>query len=260
MSLSDRLAAAGCVAADEEAEELQAAAPDGATLEAMVLRREAGEPLAWIVGSLDFSGVRVRVAPGVYVPRLQTVPLARRAAALLPTGGLAADLCTGAGAVARLIAHLRPDARVVATDIDARAVICATSNGVEVHEGDLFAPLPSELRGQVDVVTAVAPYVPAGDLRFLPRDVVAYEPVTALDGGADGLDLVRRMVDDAPAWLRPGGWLLLELGGDQGSAVRPLLTAAGFEDVCMLHDEEGDVRAIEARLTSAASGQRKGKD
>ena len=243
-----RLAAAGCLSADEEAQELEAAAGgDGARLEAMVQRRERGEPLAWIVGALDFGGVRVAVAPGVYVPRLQSVPLAQRAAHLLPVGGTAVDLCTGCGAIAAYLTAHHSDARVVATDTDTGAVACARDNGVDALIGDLFAPLPAELRGAVDVVTAVAPYVPRPELTFLPRDVQAYEPVAALDGGPDGLDVVRRIVAQAPGWLAPGGAILVEIGGEQDGVLQPVLAAAGYVDVETLVDEEGDVRGISAR-------------
>ncbi|HLF40008.1 MAG TPA: methyltransferase, partial [Acidimicrobiia bacterium] len=169
-----RLAAAGCVAAAEEAGELLAAAPDGGTLEAWIRRRESGEPLAWITGTVEFCGRRIHVDPGVYVPRSHSEDLARRAAALLPAGGgRAADLCTGAGAVAAHLLAEAPGAAVVGVDIDVRAVACARRNGVPVLLGDLDRPL----RGEVfDVVTAVAPYVPAGELHLLPADVVRHEP------------------------------------------------------------------------------------
>jgi release factor glutamine methyltransferase len=246
--LAARLAAAGCVAADEEAAELRdAAAGDTARLEAMVVRRESGEPLAWIVGSIDFGGVRVAVTPGVYVPRLQTLPLAQRAAALLPPAGVAVDVCTGSGALATYLSARHRRARVVGTDADGRAVDCARSNHVEAYEGDLFDPVPAELRGGVDVVIAVAPYVPAGDLRFLPRDVRDYEPEAALLGGVDGVAVIGRIVGSSPQWLRPGGWLLLELGAGQAAPVTALLDAAGFTDSDTLVDDEGDERGVSAR-------------
>ena len=243
-----RLAGAGFPSADEEASELETAAGgDGARLEAMVQRREQGEPLAWIVGTIDFGGVRIAVTPGVYVPRLQSVPLARRAAQLLPRGGTVVDLCTGSGAVAAFVLARRPDTRVLATDTDDASVACARDNGVDAYVGDLFAPLPKGVRGAVDVVTAVAPYVPTRELAFLPRDVQAYEPVSALDGGGDGLDVVRRIVQEAPGWLAPGGALVLEIGGDQAAVLAPLLAAAGYDEAETLVDEEDDVRGISAR-------------
>ena len=131
----DRLAAAGCVAAEEEAGELVGAGADRATLERWIGRRERGEPLAWIVGSASFCGRTVLVDRGVYVPRRQSEELARRAAGLLPAGGRAADLCTGAGAIAAHLAGEVPSATVVGTDIDPRAVACARRNGVAAVVG-----------------------------------------------------------------------------------------------------------------------------
>lgn len=242
----DRLVAAGCVAADEEAAELISSAPDEARLEAWLGRREQGEPLAWITGTLRFCGQLLHIAPGVYVPRAQSEELARRAAALLPTHGRAVDLCVGAGAVA---AHLRvqvPTAKVVGVDIDARAAACARRNGVPTAVGDLAAPLHP--REGINLVTAVAPYVPTGNLRLLPADVQRHEPRLALDGGADGLDLLRRVVAAAGHLLRPGGWLLVELGGDQDRALVPTLAATGFDVLTLWHDDEGDLRGIAAQV------------
>lgn len=243
-----RLAAAGCVAAEEEAAELLAAAGDPAELDAMVTRRTRGEPLAWVVGAVDFCGIRVKVAAGVYVPRWQTEPLARRAAALLPADGTAVDLCTGAGAIACVLQASAPGATVVATDVDPAAVACARENGVDALLGDLDGPLPAALGGTVDVMTAVVPYVPSDELRFLPRDVVAFEPLLALDGGGGGLRVLSTVVACSTRWLRPGGRLLLELGGDQAAAVAGHMAAAGFDEIEVLRDDDGHDRGIEGRL------------
>lgn len=243
-SVTARLARAGCVAPRAEAAEIVAAATDTAAVEAMLARRVRGEPLSWVTGSALFCGRRVHVAPGVYEPRAQTEELARRAAALLPPGGTAVDLCTGSGAIA---AHLRaevPDAVVVATDIDPRAAACARRNGVHAVVAELAAPLrPS--RG-VDVVTAVAPYVPTAALALLPADVQRHEPRRALDGGPDGLVSVRRVVAAAARLLRPGGRLLIEVGGGQDVELGPVLRAEGFVDVVPWSDSEGDLRGIAA--------------
>ncbi len=240
-----RLTAAGCVAAHEEAAELCAAAPDDETLDRWVGEREHGRPLAWILGATTFCGHRLHVDHGVYVPRAQSEELARRAAGRLPRGGAAADLCTGSGALA---AHLHaevPDATVVAVDADPAAAACARSNGVPVVIGDLGACLRPLA---FDLVTAVAPYVPTGHLHLLPADVQRYEPARALDGGDDGLRLVREVVDAAACVLRPGGWLLVELGGEQDVALRSALDAHGFAAVATWTDEDGDLRGLEARL------------
>lgn len=246
-ALVTRLAAAGCVAAEEEADELLAAAGgDAERLEAMVGRRLAGEPLAWVTGRVAFCGLEVRVDPGVYVPRWQTEPLARRAASCLPEDGLAVDVGTGSGAVAMVMAAARPEARVVATDTDPRAVACAVANGVEALRGDLLAPWEPSIAGRVDVVTGVVPYVPTGELAMLPRDTLVFEPVLAYDGGPDGMAVLRRAVAEASAALRSGGTLLLELGGVQAELLAPDLSRRGFADLEVLRDGDGDVRGVVA--------------
>ncbi|MEA2634886.1 MAG: release factor glutamine methyltransferase [Chloroflexota bacterium] len=243
--LTGRLSRAGFIAAEDEANELLArAAGDSDLLDSLVARRLTGEPLAWIIGKVSFCGVEIRVDPGVYVPRWQSEPLACRAVErLLPTG-VAIDLCTGSGAIARTLMANRPDARVVASDVDQRAVACAAANGVEVYRGDLFAPLPGGLQGRVDVVVGVVPYVPTPALPLLQRDTFAFESPLAYDGGPDGTDILRRVLRESPRFLRPGGTLLLELGGQQSDALRDDLERLGYGNVKVLSDEDGDVRGI----------------
>jgi release factor glutamine methyltransferase len=249
VALSSLLSGAGFVAADEEAGELVArAAGDAGLLDSLVRRRLTGEPLAWITGSISFGGLQVRVDPGVYVPRWQSVPLARRAAERLPASGVAIDLCTGTGAIAKTLAANRPAARVVATDVDERAVACARANGVEAYCGDLFAPLPRTIAGRADVVVAVVPYVPTPALALLPRDTLAFESTLSYDGGPDGTGVLRRVLHDARRFLRPAAALLLELGGDQAEELGDDLGRLGYVDVDLLEDEDGDVRGIEATL------------
>lgn len=244
--LAARLAAAGFIAPQEEATELRAAAgDDGARLEALLARRLTGEPLAWITGVTEFCGMTIRVDPGVYVPRFQTEWLAERAAQRLPERGTAIDLCTGSGAIAAVLMARRPGARVVAVDVDERAVACARSNGVDARRADLFNAEP----GPFDVVVGVLPYVPTDELRLLQRDTLAFESTLSYDGGPDGLALVRRAVVGAAQRLRPGGALLLELGGDQADRLRPDLVRHSFTDVVVHADEDGDVRGIEATRT-----------
>jgi release factor glutamine methyltransferase len=218
-------------------------------LEALVARRSVGEPIEWLTGATTFCGVEVRVDPGVYVPRRQTEPMAQLATTLLPPGGVAVDLCTGTGAIAVVLAAADATAQVLATDIDEDAVRCARSNGVRVFEGSLDDPLPRDVEGRVDVLTAVVPYVPTGSLHLLPRDVQAFEPRQALDGGVDGTDLLMEVVGRSPRWLRPGGSLLLELGGAQAASVRDQLSEAGFAGIEVMTDDEGDARAVCAQLT-----------
>ena len=244
----DRLRAAGCLAADDEADEMLSAATDPATLQSWVWRREHGEPLAWITGTQVFCGHHVRVDAGVYVPRPQSEELARRAADVLAArGGPALDLCTGTGAIARHLMDTVPTAGMVATDIDARAVRCARTNGVAVVQADLAAPFAA---GTFEIVTAVAPYVPTESLAVLPADVRRYEPRRALDGGGDGLDLVRRIVAEAARILRPGGSLFLELGGDQDTGLGPSLAISGWTETTTWMDEDGDLRGLSSRAPS----------
>ena len=257
VSVTQMLTEAGCIAACDEAEELiQAAAGDPAVLDDLVSRRTNGEPIAWLTGAVTFCGVKLVVTPGAYVPRSQTEPLARRAVTLLPSAGVAADLCTGVGAIAAVLAAAAPTARVLASELDQDAVQCARRNGVEVFEGWLDDPLPRELEHRVDVLTAVVPYVPTDSLRLLPRDVQAFEPRLALDGGDDGTDLLVEVVGRSARWLSPGGWLLLELGGDQARPLGQLLHELGFEGLDVMVDEDGDPRAICARAPIAALVQR----
>ena len=243
-----RLAAAGCVAAGREADEFLAAAPDHATLEGWLHRRERGEPPAWITGTTSFCGLTLHITPGVYVPRNQTEDLARRAAALLPADGRAIDLCTGAGAVAAHLMAEVPTAAVVGTDIDRRAAACAHSNGVPVVRGDLAEPLRA--RTKVDVVTAVAPYVPTQAIELLSTDVQRHEPGHALDGGADGLDVVRRVITAAANLIDDEGWLLIEVGGDQADGLAPTFVRTGFTRVEPWADADGDLRGIAAQRVS----------
>jgi release factor glutamine methyltransferase len=213
-----------------------------------VRRRPTSEPLAWIIGRVSFCGLEIRVDPGVYVPRWQSEPLARRAVQRLPATGVAIDLCTGSGAIAKTLTMQRPGARVVASDVDERAVACAAANGVEVYRGDLFAPLPHTLEGHVDVVVGVVPYVPTSALPLLQRDTFAFESPLSYDGGPDGTDILRRVLTESPRFLRRGGGLLLELGGQQADGIRDDLDFLGYVDVSVLRDEDGDVRGIEATL------------
>jgi release factor glutamine methyltransferase len=245
--LTTTLAAAGFVAAEEEAEELlRASRNDALMLAALIPRRLAGEPLAWLVGQAPFAGLEVTVRPGVYVPRWQSTELALRAVARLPESGAAADVCTGSGAIALALRQGRPKARIVATDTDPRAVENARANGIEVYEGDLLSPLPGTLMGLLDVVVAVAPYVPTAVLDLLPHDTLTFEDVAHYDGGPNGTALLERIATDAPAYLRHGGHLILELGGDQAERLAPLLDRLGYGSLDGWSDGEGDVRGIEA--------------
>ncbi|GAA2899671.1 putative protein N(5)-glutamine methyltransferase [Streptosporangium fragile] len=185
-----------------------------ADLDAMVDRRVAGLPLEHVLGWAEFCGLRVAVDPGVFVPRRRTEFLVRQAAALTRPGAVVVDLCCGSGAVGVALAAALGRVELHAADIDPTAVWCARRNvtaaGGRVYEGDLYEPLPAALRGRVDVLVANAPYVPTEAIGLLPPEARVHEPRVALDGGADGLDVQRRVAAAAPLWLAPGGHLLIE--------------------------------------------------
>ncbi|MHB1445020.1 MAG: N5-glutamine methyltransferase family protein [Acidimicrobiales bacterium] len=239
---------AGCVAAEEEAEALWAAGGGQRhRVAAMVERRTRGEPLAWITGRTTFAGLELVVHPGVYVPRWQSEPMARRGVELLPAAGRALDLCTGCGAVAAVLAAWRPAASILATDADQAAVACARANGVDARLGDLDAAVPADWAATVDVLTAVVPYVPTEEMHLLDRDSRAYEPPAALDGGKGGMRLLTEVVHRAPGWLKPStGVVLVELGGTQAEDLAPVLSDAGLAVRDVGHDAEGDVRYLAA--------------
>ncbi len=241
----EQLTRAGFPTARFEIREMvRAAGTDPTIWRCWVDRRLDGEPLEWLIGFTTFMGQKVLMERGVYVPRLQSELVARRAIDLLPPAGIAVDLCTGSGAIAVALKAARPGARVVATDLDPVACRCAANNGVEVYQGHLADPVPSDLAGRVDVVTAVVPYVPTDEMAFLPRDVRRYEPRGALDGGERGLETLRQAAAASTALLRLGGSLILELGGTQDTLLAPQCRALGFGPVGRLIDEDGDLRGI----------------
>jgi release factor glutamine methyltransferase len=191
----------------------------------MVERRVAGLPLEQVLGWAEFCGLRIAVEPGVFVPRRRTEFLVRQAAALAQPGAIVVDLCCGAGAIGAALAAVVDHAEVHAVDIDPAAVRCARRNVPgHVYEGDLYQPLPARLRGRVGIVAANVPYVPTGEIAFLPPEARTHEPRVALDGGPDGLEVLRRVAAGAPDWLAPGGHLLIETSERQA-----LLAAAAFQ-------------------------------
>ncbi|HEV2934867.1 MAG TPA: putative protein N(5)-glutamine methyltransferase [Streptosporangiaceae bacterium] len=224
-----RLRAAGCVFAEDEARLLIAQARTPGELEAMVGRRAAGLPLEQVLGWAEFCGLRISVDPGVFVPRRRTEFLVRQAALLARPGDVIVDLCCGAGAIGAALAAAVDRAEVHAADIDPAAVRCARRNVPgQVYQGNLYEPLPSRLRGRVAIVVANVPYVPSGEIRLLPAEARAHEPLVALDGGPDGLGVLRRVAAGAPAWLRPGGHLLIETSQAQAPQAAQAFAASGL--------------------------------
>jgi release factor glutamine methyltransferase len=209
-----------------------------------------GVPLQYLTGEQQFLDLVLGVAPGVFVPRPETEVLVERALEVLPEGDpVAVDVGTGTGAVALAMKRRRPDARLWATDVSDDAVGVARANAsrhaleVEVLRGDLLAPLPAELKGAVDLVVSNPPYVTREEYESLPAEVRA-EPYEALVGGTD---VHRRLAQEAPGWLRPGGWLVVEIGASQGEGVRALL-AERFGRLEILPDLAGRDRVVRGRL------------
>ncbi|MDQ6846310.1 MAG: putative protein N(5)-glutamine methyltransferase [Candidatus Dormibacteraeota bacterium] len=226
------LRAAGCVFAEEEAHMLVAAAQSPAQLAAMVERRARGLPLEHVIGWAEFCGLRVSVEAGVFVPRHRTEFLIECATPLARRGAVVLDLCCGSGALGMALAAALGDVELHATDIDPAATKCARRNlaalGAHVYDGDLYASLPAALRGRVTVILANVPYVPSTDIDMLPREARIHESRTALDGGADGLDILRRVAAEAAGWLRPGGHLLVEATEQQAPAAAEIFTRHGL--------------------------------
>jgi release factor glutamine methyltransferase len=234
----DRLRAAGCVFAEDEARLLVSAARTPADLAAMVERRVAGLPLEHVVGWAEFCGLRVAVDPGVFVPRRRTEFLVqeavRRAAALTGRPSLPVvvlDLCCGSGAVGLALAAALAPAELHAADVDPAAVRCARRNVAatgQVYEGDLYEPLPAALRGRVEVLAANVPYVPTEEVGLLPAEAREHEARVALDGGADGLAVLRKVAAEAPLWLAPGGSLLVETSERQAARAAEVFAGSGL--------------------------------
>ncbi|KPC73109.1 putative protein N(5)-glutamine methyltransferase [Streptomyces coelicoflavus] len=226
------LRGAGCVFAEDEAALILAAARTAAELTALVDRRVTGLPLELVLGWAEFRGLRVAVAPGVFVPRRRTEFLVSEALAHAPDADVVVDLCCGSGAVGAALAAALDRPEVHAADVDPAAVRCARGNlagaGGRVYAGDLFDALPDTLRGRVDILAANVPYVPTGEVGLLPAEARDHEPLVALDGGSDGLDVLRRVAAAAPGWLAPGGCLLVETSERQAAAALDAFTRAGL--------------------------------
>lgn len=241
----------GSVFADAEAALLISEASIQHELDDMVNRRVDGVPIEYIVGWVEFCRQRIYIEDGVFVPRWRTEFLACQAIAVARRPSpVVVDLCCGSGAVGLAILSHVNGTELHAVDIDAAAVGCARRNighlGA-VYQGDLYGPLPDGLKGRVDILVANAPYVPSHDIALMPREARLYEPLPALDGGADGLDVQRRIAADARLWLSRGGYLLMETSQRQASATMALCSDEGLS--CrVIHRDDGDASVVAARL------------
>jgi len=260
-----RLRAAGCVFAEEEAELLAGAADSPEALRTMVERRVAGMPLEQVVGWAEFCGMRIVVEPGVFVPRRRSELLVRLASARVVPGTAVIDLACGSGAIGAAIVTEAAAAAVSvelhACDIDLAAVRCARRNlsalHGHVHAGDLYEPLPAGLRGRVSVIAANVPYVPSEAVVLMPPEARMHEPLLALDGGADGLDVLRRAANGAGAWLAPAGHLLIETSSGQASVAADAFREAGLTAEIVVDEDLGATVIVGQRpaLTARQFGQ-----
>jgi release factor glutamine methyltransferase len=232
------------VFAEDEAQLIMSAARTPADVAAMVERRVAGLPLEHIVGWAEFCGLQIAVEPGVFVPRRRSELLVREAVALVtartgvpagtpaPRPAVVLDLCCGSGALGAALAAALGPVELHATDIEPACARCARRNvaaaGGRVYQGDLYDPLPATLRGRVDILLANAPYVPTGGIGLLPPEAREHEPRVALDGGADGLAVLRRVAAGAPGWLAPGGHLISETSERQSASLAEAMARAGL--------------------------------
>ncbi|MBF6428279.1 putative protein N(5)-glutamine methyltransferase [Nocardia cyriacigeorgica] len=235
-----RLRTAGCVFAEDEARLLLDATTSAAELDRMVEQRAAGVPLEYLLGWVEFRGLRIGIRPGVFVPRQRTAFLVDEAAALVRAEGrtelVVVDLCCGSGALGlALVTELAPGTTSIAldaADVDPVAVACAQENlapvGGRAHAGDLFTALPPRLRDRIDLLLCNTPYVPSHQIARMPPEAREHEPTTALDGGHDGLDIFRRVAAEAPQWLAPGGHLLVEISEDQEETAAAIAAEGGL--------------------------------
>jgi release factor glutamine methyltransferase len=262
-AVAGRLRAAGCVWAEDEAVLLSAAAGSAAELDAMVARRVAGEPVEQVVGWAEFCGLRVYVDPGVFVPRRRSeylvsvaVRLAREAQDVSSGPLVIADLCCGTGALGLAVAAALGRAELHAAELDPVAVACARRNvepaGGHVYAGNLFDALPGSIRGRIGLLTCNAPYVPTTEIAFLPAEAREHEAMLALDGGADGLAVLRRVAAGARAWLAPGGAAVVETSERQAAAMAAAMTSGGL--TAQVHPDEDGGGCVVTAVRAAGAG------
>jgi release factor glutamine methyltransferase len=225
--------------------------------ERLMTRRQAGEPVAYVTGRAEFKAMNLHVGPGAFIPRESSEFMAEQAIRRLQrrSGAVHVDLATGVGPVALAVARAVPSAHVVGVDLYPEPVAMARRNARSLglsnttfRRGDLFAAVPRSVRGRVDVITIHPPYVGTRELRELPKEIVGFEPRGSLtDSSPTGMGLVQRTVDEAPAWLRPGGWLLMEVAPDRSRQVAAVFRHGGFRDVRSTKDRLAVTRVVVGR-------------
>ena len=227
--------------------------PAAQRLEQLVARREQREPLQLLIGSVGFRYLDLTVRPGVFIPRPETEVLAGEAISRVPDGGLVVEPCTGTGAIACSVATESGASVVVATDISSEAVALARDNAartgavVDVLEGDLLEPVPARLAGSVDVLVSNPPYLTPQDLAATEREVADWDPEIALVSGPTGHEVTDRLIAAAPMWLRPGGWLLLEVDAARAEETAARAVARGLVEAGVVADLTGAERIVVAR-------------
>ena len=232
---------AGCVFAEEEAAVLRESAEGAADLERLVRARAEGAPLEQLVGWVDLGGLRLRVGPGVFVPRQRTrlltevavnaVESAETASAPRASPPVFVEAFAGVAPVAAAVRAAHPSAEAHATDLDETALRYARTNlgdAAGVHPGSVLRGLPDHLGGRVSVIAAVPPYVPIGEADLLPREARDFEPPAALFSGADGLDAADALIREAPQWLAPSGRLVVEMHSAQARDAARVAAHDGF--------------------------------
>ncbi|MDF2791963.1 MAG: putative protein N(5)-glutamine methyltransferase [Neobacillus sp.] len=237
----DKLRSEGCIFAEAETQLLISQAGSIEDLMKMVEIRASGLPLEYVLGFTKFCGLRIEVEQGVFVPRKRTEFLVQQAEALTHICDIVVDLCCGSGAVGAAIATDLNKIVLHSVDIDPVAVKCSSRNitniGGHAYQGDLYNALPHTLRGRVNIIVANAPYVPTDAINLLPQEARLYEPKVALDGGKDGLDLQRKVAEEAPQWLASGGYLLVETSKMQAAQTFEIFANAGLTTKIVRNEE-----------------------
>ena len=240
-SIIDRLRSEGCIFAEEEARLLISEAGSIEDLMKMVEKRASGLPLEYVLGFANFCGARIEVKKGVFVPRQRTKFLVQQTVALTRNNEIVVDLCCGSGAVGAVITTNFHNISLHSVDIDPIAVQCASCNisniGGHVYIGDLYEALPHSLKGRVNIIVSNAPYVPTDAIKLLPQEARLYEPKQTLDGGKDGLDLQRKVAEQASHWLAPGGHLLVETSEFQAAQTFAIFENTGLATKIAKDDE-----------------------
>ena len=246
-SIINKLRSAGCVFAEDEAQLLVSEAQSLDGLLKKVEMRVDGLPLEYVIGWAPFCGLRIEVERGVFIPRKRTEFLVRQAENLACSCDLVVDLCCGSGAMGAALAAAMGDIRLYGSEIDPIATRCARKNvttfGGHIFEGDLYEALPRWMRGRINILVANVPYVPTKAIELLPMEARLYEPNLALDGGEDGLHILRRVVKEAPDWLAPGGHLLIETSEMQATQTFEIFAHFGLATK-VVRDAERDATVV----------------